>query len=157
MPFYDHECPDCGHRQEAYYKFSDYDKGVKIPCEKCGKLTQCLLPEKVHVVFKGGGFAIKDQQHDKQLQEAERAMSEPLTATEANELPDIAAEEEKKRGLDPGTILGREKPIHSSRDEQGNITLDQKALKKKRDVQRKEVEKFMSAKSVDTKKKSRKK
>jgi len=138
MPYYVHQCKKCKNRQEEFYPIKSADK-IKIACKRCKGSTQRVL-HAPHLVFYGSGWATKEIQADRQLQLAKEAMSEPLTPTELNELPDIAKEEEKKRGLEPGSILNQRKRAPSKVTDK---TL-RNTLSKKAGEQRREVEKIMT-------------
>lgn len=159
-PNYDFQCAGCGAKDEIFLQRFIRDDEKKRQC-KCGQTMEYVI-NLSEINFTIHGFCYRNEAAaDKQTQMAQEAMNEPLTRDEIERLPDIAAEEEKRRGLEPGTILQgpnqREQiPIEVSKDS-GQLTgkindlkeAKREKFKKKAAEQRKMIEK---SKSSDIKK-----
>jgi len=63
MPIYTYECEDCGVRFDARQKFSDEPVAE---CPECGGHTH-RVPQPVGIVFKGGGWYVKDSRGQNNL------------------------------------------------------------------------------------------
>ncbi|MBX3458380.1 MAG: zinc ribbon domain-containing protein [Planctomycetes bacterium] len=58
MPTYDYQCPDCGHKFEAFQSISA--KPIKV-CPECGKRkVKRLIGTGGGLIFKGSGFYLTD-------------------------------------------------------------------------------------------------
>jgi len=93
MPFYEYECPHCGHHEEALQKVSD--KPLK-KCPKCGKNGLKKLMSAPLFRLKGAGWYETDFKSDKDKQrnlagpDKEEAKSEAKPETKADSKPDTA-------------------------------------------------------------------
>jgi putative FmdB family regulatory protein len=63
MPIYTYECAECGVRFDARQKFSD---DPITECPECGGHTH-RVPQPVGIVFKGGGWYVKDSRGQNNL------------------------------------------------------------------------------------------
>jgi len=93
MPFYEYECPHCGHHEEALQKVSD--KPLK-KCPKCGKNGLKKLMSAPLFRLKGAGWYETDFKSDKDKQrnlagpDKEESKSEAKPETKADSKPDTA-------------------------------------------------------------------
>lgn len=130
MPTYDLRCIDenCLHEEEMVLSIN-YERG-SIECPKCkkSKMIQVFKQCDGGFIFKGEPPVGKQVKVKREAEKLEQIASEPLTATEINELPQIAAEEEKKKGLEPNSILGGRKAVM---DKAGKERIAKRDLKKK--------------------------
>jgi len=112
MTSYIHKCNVCKKIQIEEYSPNDIDfDNKKIHCESCDADTYRIIAD-VNVFFKGNAWANKQIKLDKEFMTQQQLMNEPLTPTERNELKEIAAEEELRLDMKPGSILGNRYAIH---------------------------------------------
>jgi putative FmdB family regulatory protein len=84
MPFYEYECPNCGHREEVLQKITD--KPLR-KCPNCGKNGLKKLMSAPVFRLKGSGWYETDFKSDKEnkrnLAGADKEESKPEAKTEA--------------------------------------------------------------------------
>jgi putative FmdB family regulatory protein len=99
MPFYEYECPHCGHREEVLQQISD--KPLK-KCPNCGKSGLKKLMSAPVFRLKGSGWYETDFKSDKDKQrnlagpDKEEAKSEAAPAAKSDAKPDAAKAEAPK-------------------------------------------------------------
>lgn len=147
---YEYTCKKCKNMFEIFYrsmKEGIIEEKILKQCPRCKEPTaRNSIPSSAPgTILRGPGFAANDLKQEKEYVETLRTLREPLSKTELNELPDIAAEEEKKKGLAPGTILNKGKvPDKKTPKEQ---------MAKKAREQRRKVEEHISRQYDEKKKK----
>ena len=93
MPFYEYECPHCGHREEVLQQISD--KPLR-KCPNCGKNGLKKLMSAPVFRLKGSGWYETDFKSDKDKQrnlagpDKEEAKSEAKPDTKSDAKPDAA-------------------------------------------------------------------
>lgn len=145
MPTYEFLCKVCTKKHEVFLQHFIKDEDRVRACPYCKGPAELTISKSLNFQIKG--FCYKNEnQYDRHLLEARQAMSEPLTRDEIQALPEIAREEEKKRGLEPGSILNNNYSQGSLTPEDVSKRRTQKKeeLAKKAREQRSKVEKHKS-------------
>ena len=137
MPNYEFACDSCKEYIEFFVKAEEINEmkdGFNISCEKCGdKMYQIFT--NISFRFRGGEPPTGVQSKQRRAAVKDEAIyNEGFTCeNEVKEARDMAAEEEKKRGMVPGTLTDGVKAPNTKEDW---AKVKKRCEKKKTDQQR---------------------
>lgn len=140
MPTYDFKC-DCGYEEEKFIQLSfdgkpvkvtnELNKKLEVNCPKCKKLMYQVFNPYMGVHWKGEAPLGMQSKNRREADKTLAIYREGFTCqSEIKESMDMAKEEEKKRGLTAGSLVGNRNSL--TKEEQKKKSTEKIAASRKK-------------------------